>query len=296
MVVGELYSRKRLRSEFRITDASIKNGIFRPQKYDSVFLFVTEKKTPDRTQYVDQLEGNVLTMDGQTAGRTDYLILDRSLDLELLLFYRESVRQYSESAFRYEGPFRYVSHTGKKPIRFSLQRVTKQDAVRLSIVQTIDQIGRGSATALDELKRRAKGQGFKISLEARSAIENYAMSKAEDHFHRLGYVVNNVSPFMPYDLECRKDSEVLYVEVKGTQTIGERIILTSGEAEYARKNQDRMALFIMRSIRLSANDAKEELVASGGEPYVKCPWNVDEGVLDPIAYFYRPTDRMRKGS
>ncbi len=240
---------------------------------------MTKQKTPDRTQYVDKLEGNVLIMDCQTAGRTDYLILDETLGFELLLFYRQSVRQYPESAFRYEGPFRYVSKTGEKPTRFRLQRVTKQDEVRLSIVQT----------TLDEvfLKRRAEGQGFKISQEARSAVENYAMAKAEDHFRRLGYEVNDVSPNMPYDLECRKDSEVLYVEVKGTQTMGERIILTSGEVEYARKNKDRMVLFIMRSIKLSANNAKRELAASGGEPYLKRAWNVDEGVLDPITYFYK---------
>ncbi len=43
---------------------TVNTGIFQPQGHDSVWLFVTEHKTPDRTQYVDHLEGDVLRWQG----------------------------------------------------------------------------------------------------------------------------------------------------------------------------------------------------------------------------------------
>ena len=121
--VGEAYSREELRHAFRIQDATLNNGIFRPKGHASIWLFVTENKTPDRTPYKDRLEGDNLYMDGQTRGRTDSLVVEHcQQDLELLLFYREEKSQYPHSAFRFEGVFRYVSHSGSKPAQFHLSR------------------------------------------------------------------------------------------------------------------------------------------------------------------------------
>ena len=53
-------------SQFTIKDATINTGIFQPKGHDSVWLFVTEQKTPDRTQYVDRLDGDELRWEGQT--------------------------------------------------------------------------------------------------------------------------------------------------------------------------------------------------------------------------------------
>src|SRR5690606_12420526 len=89
LTLGEVYSRPRLCEMFNITDATINTGIFQPKGHDSVWLFVTESKTPDRTQYVDLLEGDVLHWQGQSKGRKDALIREhRQRGLELLLFYR----------------------------------------------------------------------------------------------------------------------------------------------------------------------------------------------------------------
>lgn len=67
---GSIYTRGALRGMFGIEDATINNGIFRPRGHNSIWLFVTEKKSADRTQYMDKLEGDILYADGQTAGRT----------------------------------------------------------------------------------------------------------------------------------------------------------------------------------------------------------------------------------
>jgi len=123
LVDGDLYSREELAHLLRTSDATIKNGIFRPAGYSSVLLFVTERKSKDRTPYADLLEGDVLHMQGQNMGRTDSLLADhRERGLELLAFYRASRNQHPKAAFRYEGRFAFQSKEGEKPANFVLQR------------------------------------------------------------------------------------------------------------------------------------------------------------------------------
>lgn len=124
LAIGQVYSRAELRERFGIKDATINNGIFRPKGHKSVWLFVTKDKTADRTQYHDALEGDVLTMQGQTSGRTDDLIINHAEQgLELLLFYRGSKFEHPGAGFVYEGPFRYEQHVGKGPATFTLHKV-----------------------------------------------------------------------------------------------------------------------------------------------------------------------------
>lgn len=121
--VARVYTRADLKTQFGIKDATINNGIFKPKGHDSVWLFVTKDKTSDRTQYQDTLNGDVLTMEGQTAGRTDGLIIEHGKrGDELLLFYRDSKLQHPGAGFRYEGQFRYETHSGAGPTSFTLRR------------------------------------------------------------------------------------------------------------------------------------------------------------------------------
>jgi len=126
---GVVYSRRELVTMFQIGDATVRNGVFHPKGHDSVWLFVTEKKTPADTPYRDMLAGDTLWWDGQAAGRTDRLIIEHEAHgLELLLFYRHTKDEHPDSGFAYEGRFRYVSHTAgipedRLPSRFVLKRV-----------------------------------------------------------------------------------------------------------------------------------------------------------------------------
>ena len=52
LTVGELYSRKRLQEKFDITDRNLNNGVFIPRGHSSVWLFVTEFKSPDASPTV----------------------------------------------------------------------------------------------------------------------------------------------------------------------------------------------------------------------------------------------------
>lgn len=124
---------------FDIRDATINTGIFRPKGHDSVWLFVTENKTPDRTQYHDLLDNDVLHWDGQTMGRTDHWIVGHEdQGLEVLLFYRKSKTEHPGAGFRYEGPFEYVDHKGSHPTRFTLRRTSTLEGV---VASDLDSLG-----------------------------------------------------------------------------------------------------------------------------------------------------------
>lgn len=120
---GQTYSRKQLMEAFKIGDSTINNGIFRPAGHDSVWIFITQNKTADRTQYVDVYSGDVLNFEGQTTGRTDDLIREhRERGLELLLFFRRKKDERPDYSFCFEGVFEYVSSESGPPTRFRLLR------------------------------------------------------------------------------------------------------------------------------------------------------------------------------
>ncbi|MGJ7609238.1 HNH endonuclease [Variovorax sp. LT1R20] len=124
---GSVYTRDKLREIFRITDANLNNGIFHPKGTQSVWLFVTEEKTPDRVQYKDHLDGDVLLMQGQTEGRTDHLLEDQATNgLELLVFHRTKKYEHESAGFRYAGPFHYIRSYGSRPTSFVLMREKKR--------------------------------------------------------------------------------------------------------------------------------------------------------------------------
>ncbi|WP_421091612.1 HNH endonuclease [Pseudomonas asiatica] len=120
---GTVYTRDDLRALFDIKDATLNTGIFRPKGFNSVWLFITEHKTSDRTQYDDTLVGDTLRMQGQRMGRTDMLISEHhQRGLELLLFYRKEKYEHPHAGFRYEGIFIYKNQSASTPTSFTLIR------------------------------------------------------------------------------------------------------------------------------------------------------------------------------
>lgn len=160
--VGHIYPRENLIELFSITDATINTGVFRPAGYRSIWLFVTRDKTNDRTQYRDFLEGDLLHWEGQTSGRTDSKIVDHEANGdELLVFYRDSKRQHPKAGFKFEGQFRYLSHTPGSPSRFLLQRIdSANDEIEEVDVEPFDpsDIEDGRRKVVASIARR-QGQG-----------------------------------------------------------------------------------------------------------------------------------------
>ena len=124
---GQVYTRAELAKLLESNDATINTGVFQPRDYDSMLLFVTERKPGDMTQYADHLAGDTLHWQGQTAGRKDALIIaHEQRRCELLVFYRRTKAEFPGSGFRYEGRFRYRSHSGAQPTSFILERIRER--------------------------------------------------------------------------------------------------------------------------------------------------------------------------
>jgi hypothetical protein len=105
------------------------------------------------------------------------------------------------------------------------------------------------------------------------------MRRATQYFSQNGYTVENVSGTKPYDLRCSKHGKQLHVEVKGTTSGGDEVILTLNEARWAPRGAKR-ALFVLHSIRLYGRHT------SGGQKWIKVPWTIDRRRLKPISYMY----------
>ena len=142
--------------------------------------------------------------------------------------------------------------------------------------------------ALVESERTARsGQGFQVTPERRREIEDFAVKRATEHFQSLGYAVKDVGRSRSYDLDCRKGTETLRVEVKGTQTDGASVILTPNEVSNAKKHMT--ALFVLHSIRFRRTGSST--IPTGGTPLVLNPWKIDaHGRLQALSYIYEIQD------
>jgi hypothetical protein len=151
---------------------------------------------------------------------------------------------------------------------------------------TVDeQVSAAAVSAAERFRKRADGQGFAISPKLRLAIEAFAMAKAKAHFEAKGYAVADVSKRECYDLRCERSGQSLYVEVKGTQSSGEEVLLTPNEVAHARERKESMVLFIVHSITTNGSDSDPQV--NSGRVSIFEPWEIDRGTLKPLAYTYQ---------
>jgi hypothetical protein len=134
----------------------------------------------------------------------------------------------------------------------------------------------------DDLGKVLARQGFASSPAVRRAIEDRAMALARKICEKCGYVVEDVSRQRSYDLHCTKRGLALFVEVKGTGTDGDAILLTPNEVELARRRYPHTELVIVSGI--SVKDKAGLPVASGGRTRVIPKWRPAERDLKPVGY------------
>jgi hypothetical protein len=131
-------------------------------------------------------------------------------------------------------------------------------------------------------KAFSKSQGFQLDSKKRKEIELFAMKKAIEEFTNLGYEVADHSKDYSYDLLCTKGSEVLYVEVKGTQSLGGQVILTKNEVKFAELNKGKMVLYVVSDIKFNK---KGNIVNNVAVNKIN-PWDISKGELVPLSYHY----------
>lgn len=134
-------------------------------------------------------------------------------------------------------------------------------------------------------KRPGPGAPRLLSKEKRAAIEQHAMHMAKDLLLEDGWDVEDTHLTQPYDFIARRDGQKLYVEVKGTTTTGEAVILTKNEVRHHRNNPGEACLIVVRDI-IMLEDV-DEPTCTGGIREMWLPWTIGDEHLTPMAYEYQ---------
>jgi hypothetical protein len=140
---------------------------------------------------------------------------------------------------------------------------------------TADRAGDGSHL-------RSRGQGRGLNAIERRVVEDYAMGRAMAYFSARKIPYRDVHSHESYDLHCDYPDRSVFVEVKGTTSQGESILLTFSEVELARRKHPDTILFVTSGIALDRS--QNPPVASGGRDRVIEPWRPSPESLTPIAY------------
>ena len=128
-------------------------------------------------------------------------------------------------------------------------------------------------------------KGLGLSAAERKIIEMHAVTLAKEHFKMMGYSkIEDVGNFESFDLKVQNETETLYVEVKGTTTKGDSIVLTRNEVDLHLRVFPNNALFLVTQIQINQGD---DLKVSGGVVKVLSPWKIIEDNLSVIAFNYR---------
>lgn len=133
-------------------------------------------------------------------------------------------------------------------------------------------------------KKGRRGQGFRLNSVQRKAIELRAMDLAKLELESRGCLnIRNTSQGNPFDYQCILDGDEIFVEVKGTASSGDVVILTRGEVELHREKFPRNMLILVHGIQLTGESFD---IATGGEVRVSSPWAISDDALKVVAYNY----------
>jgi hypothetical protein len=284
--LGRIYNRQREIHD--IYDGQRYGGIATPAKHPYVFIFssdvgasfgYTDEELPDGglIYYGEGQVGDMQMIKGNRAIR-DHVASGRTLHL---------FREASSAYWQYAGEFECVGDDTRP------NTPDRDGNVRTAIVFELRPVSADVGPqpeledAVDAITAIARGRGFSQRLTApdRKAIEMRAMQLATDHFAALGFDIENVSATQPYDLRCTKDGERIDVEVKGTTTAGETVLLTANEVQHALATHPYTALAITHSIALHGAGTADP-AATGGIIVVHRPWRPLDTDLKAIGYTY----------
>jgi hypothetical protein len=131
-------------------------------------------------------------------------------------------------------------------------------------------------------KSRPRGAGFRQNKQERDLIEKHAEDMAAARYAAEGWKVKRKGA--PFDLELTRGEEKLTVEVKGTTSRGEKVVLTLNEVEHHAKAYPNNALVVVRDILLDRSTSPPS--ASGGKLFERRPWSIEDDALQVISYKY----------
>lgn len=302
LIIGHTYSRSQIAQSVNEKGISIsREGIYYLD--GKVILFVTLDKTSKSNMklcYNDYFIDDLFHWDSQNKQHINTPRIQEIVrgDREVHLFARVHEKQKSTSLpFVYCGRLHYLSHdeNTKNPVHMIFQSIDYQDFPN-SFLQDIytwkpdsKQISTAQPPTPEVIKKsfqnkKKSSQGYIKDAEVKKSIELRAMQLAIETYQSHGYEVLDVSSTESVDLLCTKNEEARYVEVKGTQGLGEEILLTANEIKRAKSGLYTTDLFIVHSINVIKSN--NSIQASEGISLIIENWIPDDKDLVPTHFRY----------
>jgi len=145
--------------------------------------------------------------------------------------------------------------------------------------------------AIDEIAgkipkvRKYSGQGIRGTYRENKAVERRAVDLAISNFRSTNNweSIKDTGDKESYDLLLTNKSKKMYVEVKGTQSSGDKVFLSKNEVIVQKKFYPNNALVIVSGIKLEKG---EEPKATDGNIKVISPWKIVNNDLTAMAFEY----------
>ena len=119
----------------------------------------------------------------------------------------------------------------------------------------------------------------------KKVIEEHAVEIAIKHLEVKGFTnVKDVGKNHSYDIAAKLNGIDFYIEVKGTISLGEKVVLTKNEVQLHRQEYPNNAIAVVSQIELDRNDPPS---AKGGRVLFISPWKIEDSDLEALGYDYR---------
>lgn len=125
----------------------------------------------------------------------------------------------------------------------------------------------------------------RLPQEHKKVIEDHAVKVAMMLLEKKGFTnIKDVGKNHSYDIAAKLDGIDFYIEVKGTISLGEKVVLTKNEVLLHRQEYPNNALIVVSQIDL---DRSETPSANGGNAVFISPWQIKDEDLEALGYDYR---------
>jgi len=140
-----------------------------------------------------------------------------------------------------------------------------------------------SQAAQTELEKAA---GFESNQRIRNAVEEYAMKVVRRCYKELRHDVEDKHKTQPYDFECTEDGRLRYIEVKGTRTSGNQVLLTPNEVKLPDRKGAIVDLCVVHSVKVAGG---KKIKCSGGKLVRYKNWHPRDHDLRTVSFICQLT-------
>jgi hypothetical protein len=140
------------------------------------------------------------------------------------------------------------------------------------------------AAGRDLIGPRRQGRS-RLPQEHKKVIEEHAVEVAMKILEKKGFSnIKDVGKNHSYDIAAKLDGIDFYIEVKGTISLGQKVVLTKNEVLLHRQEHPNNALIVVSQIEL---DRSVPPSATGGNVLFISPWTIEDADLEALGYDYR---------